>query len=140
MTEKHKLLLLKDLSARLPYDTIVKFNNGKYFEDIKLKNCNITDVEDGYEPKPYLRPLASMTADERKELATLCDMHMYCRDIGYDGINIMTNLYDKQIYYTNLVNMEAIDWLNAHHFDYRGMIEMGLAIKVTEENNPYKNV
>jgi hypothetical protein len=29
-------------------------------------------------------------------------------------------------------------WLNAHHFDYRGLIEKGLAIEVTEENNPYK--
>lgn len=25
-----------------------------------------------------------------------------------------------------------------HHFDHRGLIEKGLAIKVTEENNPYK--
>ena len=31
-----------------------------------------------------------------------------------------------------------IDWLNAHYFDYRGLIEKGLAIAVTEENNPYK--
>lgn len=35
-------------------------------------------------------------------------------------------------------NAEAIDWLNAHHFDYRGLIEKGLAIEVTEKNNPYK--
>ena len=33
---------------------------------------------------------------------------------------------------------EVIDWLNSHHFDYRGLIERGLAIEVTEENNPYK--
>ena len=31
-----------------------------------------------------------------------------------------------------------VDWLNAHHFDYRGLIPMGLAIEVIEENNPYK--
>lgn len=31
------------------------------------------------------------------------------------------------------------DWLNAHHFDYRGLIEKDLAIEVTEENNPYKS-
>jgi hypothetical protein len=31
-----------------------------------------------------------------------------------------------------------IDWLNAHHFDYRGLIEKGLAIAITENNNPYK--
>ena len=32
----------------------------------------------------------------------------------------------------------SLDWLNAHHFDYRGLIEKGLAIAVTKENNPYK--
>lgn len=35
-------------------------------------------------------------------------------------------------------DMGAIDQLNAHHFDYRGLIEKGLAIAITEENNPYK--
>ena len=29
--------------------------------------------------------------------------------------------------------------LNRHHFDYRGLIPKGLAIEVTEENNPYKD-
>ena len=35
------------------------------------------------------------------------------------------------------VNPILFDWLNANHFDYRGLITMGLAIEVTEENNPY---
>ena len=30
---------------------------------------------------------------------------------------------------------EHIDWLNTHHFDYRGLIEKGLAIAVTEESS-----
>jgi hypothetical protein len=34
-------------------------------------------------------------------------------------------------------SVHKYDWLNAHHFDYRGLIEKGLAIEVTEENNPY---
>ena len=29
------------------------------------------------------------------------------------------------------------DWLNEHHFDYRDLISRGLAIKVTDDNNPY---
>ena len=33
---------------------------------------------------------------------------------------------------------EIINWLNAHHFDYRGLIPKGLAIEVTEDNNLYK--
>ncbi len=34
--------------------------------------------------------------------------------------------------------INGFDWLNAHHFDYRGLTERSLAIKITEENNPYK--
>lgn len=41
------------------------------------------------------------------------------------------------------LSIEIIDWLNAHHFAYRtingkDMFELGLAIEVTENNNPYK--
>ena len=32
----------------------------------------------------------------------------------------------------------SINWLNQHHFDYNNLIEEGLAIAVTKENNPYK--
>lgn len=33
---------------------------------------------------------------------------------------------------------DDVDWLNKNHFDYRDLIPKGLAIEVTEENNPYK--
>jgi len=33
--------------------------------------------------------------------------------------------------------LKTIDWLNKNHFDYRGLIPLGLAIEVTKENNPY---
>ena len=33
----------------------------------------------------------------------------------------------------------AIDCLNEYHFDYCGLIDKGLAIEVTENNNPYKD-
>ena len=28
---------------------------------------------------------------------------------------------------------KAVDWLNAHHFDYRGLIDKGLAFEAPEE-------
>jgi hypothetical protein len=28
--------------------------------------------------------------------------------------------------------LETFDWLNAHHFDYRGLIEKGLALEAPE--------
>ena len=33
-----------------------------------------------------------------------------------------------------LYMLDVIDWLNSHHFDYRGLIEKGLAIDVTGLN------
>ena len=28
---------------------------------------------------------------------------------------------------------EIVDWLNKHHFDYRGLIEIGLALEAPED-------
>ena len=61
--------------------------------------------------KPYLRPMSSMTEEEKKE--------------------------SGELYKKNTGMWDDLDWLNAHHFDYRGLIDKGLAIAVTEENNPY---
>ena len=63
--------------------------------------------------KPYLRPMSSMTEEELKEL------------------NIIFDNCDTEY------RVEAQDWLDAHHFDYRGLIEKGLALKAPE--GIYKN-
>lgn len=65
--------------------------------------------------RPYLRPMSSMTEEEVKEYK-----HLVAFSGSPDGA------------------ANFIDWLNAHHFDYRGLIPKGLAIEVTKENNPYK--
>lgn len=131
MTLEDKELLLKDLSARLYYDVVCKVkyilnNETTYGEDIE-KECtdivkrinfdNYTIYTEwlGYESdiediKPYLRPLSSMTEDEEEE---------------YRKINLFGTHWG------------FVDWCNKKHFDYRGLIEKGLAIEVTE-NNPYK--
>lgn len=62
----------------------------------------------------YLRPMSSMTKKEKEE---------YQAFFNYDGVE-----YPED--YTN--------WLNKNMFDYRGLIERGLVIAVTEDNNPYK--
>ena len=73
--------------------------------------------------KPYLRPMSSMTKEEEKEY----------NDLYYDAPQFKDGWRDAK-YLEGL----HIDWLNKHHFDYRGLIEKGLAIS-TEENNPYKS-
>ena len=110
MTQEDKELLLKDLSARLPYEVILLSPNGKVTYQTDGNTAAELLVEEGW--KPYLRLMSSMTEEE---------------EIFYN------------IKYPYIKNYEQVDWFNAHHFDYRGLIEKGLAIEVTEENNPYEN-
>jgi hypothetical protein len=122
MKKEYKELLLKDLSARFPYGVIVQislFRNDGRKRDIDLDprvSENIWELIDKYHALPYLRPMSSMTEEEKEEYHKLCD-----------------NYYN--IYFNSV---ESIDWLLKNHFDYRGLIEKGLAIEVTKENNPYK--
>lgn len=115
MIQEDKELLLKDLCARLPYNVIcstVFGNSIVLYIDIYEGSIYITNNEWVYDFKPYLRSMSSMTNVEREEYClVLCDE----------------------------LSINQFDWLNAHHFDYRGLIPMGLAIEVTEENNPYKD-
>ena len=139
MTPKEKSLLLKDLSARLSYGTIVSVTDGTikyeaYIESISYKNIEVSPVSDSNftaytfykisEIKPYLRPMSSMTEEEDKEIC------QFMKDY-----NLLPGSNRAGVFCGKIV-----DWLNAHYFDYRGLIERGLAIEVTKENNPYENL
>lgn len=130
MTKEERQLLFQDLSARLPHHVRVKvwLKEGTAEEGILDLEHNYGDVlRDAFyyneikDIKPFLRPMSSMTEGEREEYKKL-------------SLIVVQN-YDSVI----LPNMNEIDWLNAHHFDYRGLISKGLAIEVTESNNPYEN-
>ena len=86
MTQEDKELLLKDLCARLPYNLYIRVeefnvpeNDGRITEGfignyLKDNRCNDYDAEgvlnelaDGLiDVKPYLRPMSSMTEEERE--------------------------------------------------------------------------
>ena len=122
MTQEDKNILLKDLCARLPYG--VKFNYGDYSGcDYKVELMTSTIVNDFpiEDCKPYLRPMSSMTEEERNEFILISDTVLW---LG----NKMS---------TCILSLEQMDWLNSHHFDYRGLIPMGLALEAP--NNMYKN-
>ena len=119
MTQENKELLLKDLCARLPYGVYVQVvDRVGYTHTWEIKPEIIEKMGWSFKSvKPYLRPMSSMTVEESGEY-----------------YNIETkNLFSWEI------SSKQMDWLNAHHFDYRGLIEKGLAIEVTEDNNPYKD-
>lgn len=144
MTQEDKQLLLKDLSARLPYGvkcivTKSRTEEGQKGDVGKIGWVSLEGVDciGDREPffsefgnfKPYLIPLSSMTEEQKK----------YITDRW--GIN---DEFDFEInpdwgeYFVELGDIvDFIDWLNKNHFDYRGLIEKGLAIEAPKDM--YKN-
>ena len=118
MTQKDRQILLKDLSSRLPYGVRYRrfaWDDKRGEECISAKIYSISP--DGYvrnyhedesdyidNVRPYLFPLSSITKKRLEELSEYIDI--------------------KNAYV-------AVDLLNSHHIDYRGLIEKGLAIDAT---------
>ena len=137
MTQEDRELLVKDLCARLPYG--VKVELIKYKQKCLL--CGI-DGEDLYlnidsdpfslrdfDIKPYLRPMSSMTEEEEQYV-----LNTWSEDDLNNGIDLMYDNYMMLGYASDF-----IDWLNEHHFDYRGLIDKSLAIVAPEDMYNYEN-
>ena len=119
MTQEEKDLLIEDLCAILPCK--VKFACNKNIYIAKGIDLIITDEGDWVYAvtvkdmvpieidfvKPYLFPLSSMTDEQKREYQYITEKWMY--DSSYSI-------------------SDSIDWLNKNHFDYRNLIEKGLAI------------
>ena len=133
MKQEDKELLLKDLCARLPYGVKCQIKGEEDFEPLKLKSfiqgegfCafdfgikeNLSlSFKELDEFKPYLFPLSSMTREQKEE---------------YQGHQHNVWICNGNEYLNRISIM--IHWLNKNHFDYRGLIPMGLAIDCTNLN------
>ena len=114
MTQEDKDLLLKDLCARLPYGVIcydeAQKENG-FFKTFEYEGFGRIHNGRGLRfienIKPYLFPLSSMTEAQQEE---------------WRGIRWSKLPWDE------------LNWLNKGHWDYRGLIEKGLAIDATGLN------
>jgi hypothetical protein len=140
-----KELLLIDLCARLPYGVKCQIKGEEDFEPLKLKsfiqgkgfcafdfyikeNSSLTFKELD-EFKPYLFPLSSMTEEQREEFLNIQTEE---RQILLNAlIEYKSGKYDK---IPIIAPYKQIEWLNKNHFDYRGLIEKGLAIDATGLN------
>lgn len=143
MEQTSKELLIKDLFARLPYGVKCaevypdgnKFENewdiikiSKYVEDgIHISNCKTiygycSSIEN---IKPYLIPLSSMTDEQYEEFINISGWDGDIEDIRRGKFLCLGTIGIDYIY-------DTIDWFNKNHFDYRGLIKMGLAIDATD--------
>ena len=126
MTQEDKELLLKDLCARFPYgiryrhlawddecgETCIAAQIYSINSDGYVKNCYDDETDYIDNVRPYLFPLSSMTEEQEKEYNDL-----NCYELGCFP-------------HTE----EALDYLTKNHFDYRYLIEKGLAIDATGLN------
>ena len=134
MTREDKILLLEDLCARLPFG--VKVHDSRLGSDWTLQQMHIhmssidkVTINFDYESeidnfRPYLRPLSSMTEEEYEKLGSW----IYIKT-GQSG----QLLFDGFKEISTEDTLEALRFLNQHLFDYRGLIERGLALESTEE-------
>lgn len=144
MLQEHKELLIKDLCSRLPYGLMIdykgirtKLQNIKVYQlyngDVIKDYICLIDIfgDDDYvnveNIKPYLLPLSSMTEEQKRELNKLSEKE--CKIIE----NVVNNPTSSNVGFPVVVHY-MIDWCNKNHFDYHGLIPMGLAIDATGLN------
>lgn len=119
MTKEERQLLLVDLAARLPYKVkvclyeketciLMGIDGYEVYLDVDSDSFRIESI------KPYLRPMSSMTEEEVAEFETISE-------------ELLEHGTSEEIWDT------VIDWLNAHHFDHRHLIEKGLALEAPKD-------
>ncbi len=138
MEENLKQLLLKDLCARLPYgiichtekgdghlcsinQTIFGTEYGLNISPIKRDRFNDSETEE-QAVKPYLRPMSSMTEEENEELKYVIELGLQALE-GEEGHNTVSAAPAAF----------EVDFYNKYHFDYRGLIEKGLALEAPDD-------
>ena len=141
MTREDKELLIKDLCARLPYRIKASYYGAEEEREIWDEIESVT--LDGYVDigqyslsiehiKPYLFPLSSMTEAYWGDF--------YCKFVENEIIynDFKKYYFDSGSWDKVLTTIDdcgdVIDWFNKYHFDYRGLIEKGLAIDATGLN------
>lgn len=152
MTQEEKDLVLIDLSGRWRYGVKVKINSkprklmGVYDEYVVVKGKTDGKISwdnygiEEYNIKPYLRPMSSMTEEERK----YANEHFFSKSDNFE-IDDVGEMYVcpqpyETVYTLSLAyQSEYFDWLNANHFDYRYLIPKGLALPASEGMYDAKN-
>lgn len=140
MTEQEKQLLVKALCGYLPYgmkvEVCIKDKNIKSIDCVKYDTVGtyirLLD-EEKFSVKPFFRTMSNMTEEELNE----CVCQSGIKDIECPNWQDIPKekQFEARLNHAIavfLTDSNNVDWLNAHHFDYRGLIEKGLALEAPE--------
>lgn len=140
MAKEDKCILLQDLTARLPYGVILDYS---FIEDkqrihtkipLTYRNIGTVALDEWHTNeeifKPYLRPMSSMTEEEKEEFHKLKQFSVTV--VMPNDVSLLKPTYIVDLEEDGDGLNHLYDWLNAHHFDYRGLIEKGLALEAPE--------
>ena len=153
MVQEDKELLLKDLGARLDTNLVCSIyrtdDEGVGYRDEVLhgyckgdiwyefyfrEDCSI-GIDDVSKIKPYLFPLSSMTEDQLYEIKEITEFkynHNTLELVKWTETHTTLEFWLEEVPQYSVI--EVFDWLNKNHFDYRCLIEKGLAIDATGLN------
>lgn len=150
MSDEEYKILVTDLCSRLPHGVKVRVSGDWFYDELEQydtelkigKPSNLLDVfvnqrgnSRNLTITPYLRPMSSMTEEERNEMKKmLCPTGTGSFD--EEGLIVPMSHFGDKIQYDFMSRI--LEWLNARHFDHNGLIAKGLAIEVNEFFNPYK--
>jgi hypothetical protein len=131
MTQEEKDLLIKDLCARLPYGVLCDFvynighpqkllsiSPGEKYQIHLDSDEYVFGSGKSYGPsetivdniKPYLRPMSSMTDEEKEYVIHLAELPCAAQ-----------------------ICEKKVDFFNSHHVDWRNLISKGLALEAPED-------
>lgn len=137
MTQEQKTLILKDLSARLPYNPMVEYKGETYnvlgitFERLVLckpfMSCTLNEHPLVEEVKPYLFPMSTMTEEQEYEWDNLFTDPL-CERV------MSQHTREEDLLLRAKSGSASTDYLDKNFFDHRGLIPKGLALDATDKN------
>ena len=143
MTQENKKLLLEDLCARLPYRVIMNvdvlnidcllcavYQNKEHPDCVGIGDNGIASIE---RVKPYLRPMSSMTEEERNEVEEISHGWFY---INENGEIFPTGRFTDSSEFEDAI-LPTFEYFLKNHIDYRGLIPKGLALEAKKEMYEY---